>query len=196
MTLDPDTLEASASRYETVQPLATVEAEHREMLPETFASGEYGWRDLEWVVQWYFRRFLGAYPNATRRRVEGIFGENDYEDVHHALSRAVEAETTERKLDVLCELTGIGCSLASAYLQYLEPGRYLVMSPAEWAVLEAAGELAEPYPADPNVSGYDRYLETCRNIATRGATDLWTVYRALWLEWYEGLGGPDPRTLE
>ena len=196
MTLDPDTLEASATRYETVQPLATVEDEHREMLPEMFASGEYGWRDLEWVVQWHFRRFLGAYPNTTRRRAEAAFGENDYDRVHEAIAGAAGAESTEAKLDHLVALTGVDCAIASAYLHYLEPTRYLVMGPAEWAVLSEAGELAGAYSDGPDTDDYEHYLETCRELAMRNETDLWTLYRALWLEWHEGLGGPDPTTLE
>lgn len=194
-TFTAETLEQHASRYETVQPLATVEAEHLEILPATFADGEYGWRDLEWVVQWYFRRFLGAYPNADRRAAESAFGENAYDAVHESITGAVEADSTAAKLECLVDLTGVDYPIASAFLSYLDPARYVVMGPAEWTVLADAGELEEAYPETPSLEDYRRYLEACIDIRERCNTDLWTVYRGLWMEWYESLEGVDPSSL-
>jgi len=54
MELTRSLVETRAQRYQEVQPLATVEREHVEILPEMLAEEEFGWRDVEWVVQWYF----------------------------------------------------------------------------------------------------------------------------------------------
>ena len=67
MELTGSLVEEKADEYRDVEPLYSVETEHVEMLRGTFASGEYGWRDAEWVVQWYFRRYLGAYPDPPSR---------------------------------------------------------------------------------------------------------------------------------
>ena len=192
ITLDPETVAALATAYPDHQPLAAVEDEHRELLPATFASGDYGWRDAEWVVQWYFRRFLGAYPDAERRAAEEAFGENDYEDVHAAIADVVagagtdagsgtDADATATKLDRLARLTGVDSSIASAFLGFIEPESYLVVSDTEWDVLRTAGELDSTYPDPPSAAEYERYLAVCRSIADRAETDLWTVYRALWM---------------
>ncbi len=208
MDLTPETVAGLAAAYPDLQPLASVESEHLEVLPTTFASGDYGWRDAEWVVQWYFRRFLGAYPDADRRAAESAFGENDYEDVHAAIAGALEAESTAAKLDQLDDLTGVDVSVASAFLQFLEPTAYLVMSPVEWSVLQDVGVIDGPYPDEstadgptadgppddgpsadgPTADDYRRYLDTCVRIADDCDADLWTVYRALWVRWYRESG--------
>ena len=175
MDLSPETVARLAAEYPDLQPLAAVESEHLEVLPATFASGDYGWRDAEWVVQWYFRRFLGAYPDADRRASEAAFGENGYEDVHAAISGAHEAESTTAKLDRLDELTGVDVSVASAFLQFLEPAAYVVMSPVEWEVLRDAGAIEDPYPDEPTADDYRRYLESCVTIADGSASDGFDV---------------------
>ena len=185
MALSPETVARLASEYQATQPLAAVEAEHLEMLPSTFASGDYGWREAEWVVQWYFRRFLGAYPDAERRTAEAAFGENEYDAVHAAIAGAADADEPRRKLDLLVELTGVDVSIASAFLQFLEPSSFVVMSSAEWDVLRGVGELDERYPDPPSADAYCRYLDACRAIADRCESDLGTVYAAVWQRWYE-----------
>lgn len=189
MDLSPETVSSLASEYRAVQPLASVEEEHLEILPSTFASGDYGWREAEWVVQWYFRRFLGAYPDADRRAAEAAFGENDYETVHDAIAGAVDADGAQAKLDLLTDLTRVDVSLASAFLQFIEPSTYVVMSPIEWGVLTEADELTARYPDPPSTDAYHRYLTACNRIASRCECDLWTVYTALWRRWYEDSAG-------
>ncbi|MFU8866964.1 hypothetical protein [Natronococcus sp.] len=181
MVLSPETVAALADEYPDEQPLAAVEDEHRELLPATLAEGSYGWRDVEWIVQWYFRRFLGRFPDAERRAAEERFGDNEYEDLETALEGAVEAETTPAKLESLTNLAGVDVSVGTAFLQFLEPERYLVMSAREWGVLRERGEFEEPYPDEPSVEDYERYLERCRTIADRCDCELRDCYRALWL---------------
>lgn len=192
MELTREAVENAATEYESEQPLYAVEEEHVELLPETFASGDYGWRDAEWVVQWYFRRFLGAVPNRERRAVEDAYGENDYEDVHDAITAAVEADAaatggetaaadaTAEKLDALTELSGVDVAVASGFLFFIDPERYVPVGEREWRVLETAGELTAPYPDPPTVEDYLRYDTACRAVCERLDVDPWTLYRALW----------------
>ncbi|SDQ55660.1 hypothetical protein [Natronobacterium texcoconense] len=179
MELTADTVDALAYEYADDNPFATVEAEHLEIMPATLARGDYGWRDLEWVVQWYYRRRLD-YDNAARRRREAAFGDNEYEDVHDAIDDAVAADETGAKLEALTALSGVDVSVATAFLQFLDPDRYLVLSDREWAALQACGELEEPYPEEPSPAAYERYLETCRDVVGRCDCNLQTLYRALW----------------
>lgn len=181
MELTADLVAETCSDYPDHQPLSTVEAEHLELLPETFASGDYGWRDAEWVVQWYYRRLLGGYSNAARRAAEASYDENTYEDVHVAIAGAVEAETTADKLESLTALSGVDVPVASAFLQFLAPDRYVVVSKREWGVLHRSGELDEAYPDPPAVPDYERYIETVQSVASRCDCSLQDLYRALWL---------------
>jgi hypothetical protein len=180
MDLTRSLVETRADAYETRQPLFAVEEEHAEMLPEMLASGDFGWRDPEWVVQWYYRRFLGGYPDADRRAAEEAYDQNDYEDVHSAISDAVASEDVATKLDHLTDLAGVDVSVGSAFLQFLHPERYLVCSEREWESLRAAGELEGPYPDPLSVDEYETYVETCRAVAERCDCSPWTLYRALW----------------
>lgn len=180
MDLTPALVERKADAYEDRQPLFAVEDEHADILPEMLASGDFGWRDPEWVVQWYFRRLLGAYPDRERRAREDAYDENSYEEVHDAITGAVAAEGTASKLDHLTALSGVDVPVGSAFLQFLYPERYLVVSDREWGSLRAAGELDASYPDPPSVPEYETYVETCRAIADRCDCSLWTLYRALW----------------
>jgi hypothetical protein len=180
MELNPSTVADRAETYREIQPLYAVEREHVEILPEMFADGEFGWRDPEWVVQWYYRRFLGAYPDAERRVAEDAYDENTYEDVHEALQGATEADDAVGKLESLTALDGVEVSVGSAFLAFLHPERYIVCSEREWEALRATGELDDPYPDPPAVDTYASYVATCRAVADRCDASLWTLYRALW----------------
>lgn len=181
MDLTAEVVADAIDEYRAVQPLSAVEAEHLEMLPDTFASGDYGWRDPEWVVQWYYRRFLGAYPDEERRAAEYAYGENTYEDVHAAIDGAVAADETAEKLQHLTALEGVDVPVASAFLQFMHPDAYVVVGERTWSVLHEAGELDGPYPDPPSVPAYERHLERCRAIAERCDCSLWGLYRALWV---------------
>jgi hypothetical protein len=180
MELSPETVESLAGEYAKSQPLATVEEEHLETLPAALSAGEYGWRDVEWIVQWYYRRHLGSYPDAERRAGEAAFRENEFDDLRAAIAGATAADATAAKLEALTGLAGVDTSVATAFLQFLEPAAYLVMSDHEWNALRACDEFARSYPERPSAAEYERYLETCRTAADRYNCDLQTLYRALW----------------
>ncbi|MFB6092727.1 MAG: hypothetical protein ABEK02_06930 [Haloquadratum sp.] len=184
MELTAAVVREKVQEYPDVQPLSTVEAEHVEILPATFADGEYGWRDAEWVVQWFGRRFLGEMPNADRRELESAYDENDFEAVQDAIAGAVAADDAAGKLSHLTALAGVDVPVGSAFCQYIDPERYLVVSEREWTTLAALGELGgldAGYPEPPQVTHYERYLDRCRTIAARCDCDLWDLYRALWV---------------
>lgn len=181
MHLTRDVVHAEAAKYADRQPLAAVEEEHLDLLPADLERGEFGWRDAEWIVQWHFRRHLGAYPDRKRRSVESAYGENDYEAVVDAVTAAAAADDTAEKLAHLTDLNGVDVAVGSAFLTFLAPERYLVVSPREWSVLERAEELSDPYPESPSPDDYERYLATCREVAERSDCDLRTLYKAIWV---------------
>lgn len=181
MQLTAEVLAEKRSGYPDVQPLSAVEAEHVELLPETFERGTYGWRDAEWVVQWYYRRFLGAYPDETRRAREDAYDENSFEAVQAAISGAVEAEETAKRLAHLTNLAGVNVPVGSAFLQFIDPDRYVVVDERLWTVLRRAGALDTEYRDPPTVAEYGRYLDRCRAIADRHDVSLWELYRSLWV---------------
>ncbi len=186
MELTADRVEREAARYAEREPLYAVEAEEIEGLGPALAAGDFGWRDAEWVVQWYYRRRLGAFPDRERREREAAYGENDYEAVRDALAAAAEADDARAALAPLTELSGADLGVASGFLMFLDPERYLVLSDREWAALHAAGELDEPFPDELRPEHYETYLARCRELGEDFDCSMWTLYRALWR-----LGGGD-----
>lgn len=180
MELTRPLVEAEAREYREHEPLYAVEAEQLETLPAAFAAGEYGRRDAVWVVRWYYRRFLGDYPDADRRAAEDRFRNNDFEAVRDAIAGAVDAADAAEAIDALTPLEAADVPVASAFCTFLDPDEYVVVGPRVWATLREAGELDAAYPDPPSVREYERYLERCRTLADRFDCDLWTLYRALW----------------
>ena len=198
MTLTRSLVESSAREYQDVEPFYTVEQETVETLPAAVRRGTYGWRDVEWVVQWYFRRHMGRYPDRERRTIEDRFRENDYEAVRVVLgevvaeeSGAVDGDTEdvyggeredrlEFRIDRLTALEGVDVRLASAFLLFLFPMRYVVVGGREWGVLARAGELEETYPHPPSIEEYLQYQYRCSDLLDRFDIDAWTLYRAIW----------------
>ncbi len=180
MTLTAARLERAANRYRQEGPLYPVEAEAIETLPSALARGAVGWRDVEWIVQWYYRRSLGAMADSDRATREARFGENEFEAVLTAIESASDAANAPDALEALTELEGVDVSVGSAFLMFIDPERYIVMSDHEWAALGEVGELEGPFPTAPSSDKYERYLETCRSVADRLECELWTLYQALW----------------
>lgn len=188
MDLTRSLVETKAREYRDLEPLSAVEEEHLDMLPGTFSGEEFGWRDVEWVVQWYFRRYLGAYPDEKRRVTEESFRQNDYEAVVDVLAAVEEDRETADRLHRLTTLVGVDVPVATAFLAFMIPDRYVVLGDREWQVLHEAGELDHPYPDPPTVDDYLTYHDVCRDLTDRFDVDAWTLYRALWRLWKEGSG--------
>lgn len=181
MDLTAETVAEHVDTYPEIQPLSLVEEEHLDLLPAMFADGEYGWRDPEWVVQWYGRRFLGGTSDQDRRALEDAYDDNDYEAVHDAITAAVDAGSAAGMLSHLTGLDGVDVSIGSAFCQFIDPDDYVVVDARQWTVLRDAGELDTDYPDPPTVDDYERYLETYRAVAERCECSLWDLYRALWV---------------
>ena len=169
-----------AEEYAEEEPLYPVEEEAIETYPAAFAEGEFGRRDAEWVVQWHYRRFLGAYPDDRRREGEERFGENERGAVREAVLSAANAEGLENRVDRLLELEGVDLHVASAFLQFIDPGRYVAVDGRTWGALHEAGELDDPHSDPVTLEEYRTFLAACRRVAEEADVDLWTLYRALW----------------
>ncbi|MEY7850797.1 hypothetical protein AB7C87_16525 [Natrarchaeobius sp. A-rgal3] len=179
MELTRSIVEAEARAYREHAPLAVVEAENVETLPGAFASGEYGRRDAAWVVRWYYRRFLGEYPDDERRDAEDRFWNNEFDAVRAAVGDAVHADDAAAGVESLTCLEGVDVPVASAFLAFVAPEEYVVVGPRTWSTLEAAGELERVYPDPPSIPAYETYLERCHELADRFDCDPWTLYTAL-----------------
>lgn len=188
MALTRDLVEAKAEEYAAEEPLYAVEVEQIETLSDAVVAGDYGWRDAEWVVQWYYRRYLGAFPDRRRRGLEAAYAENDFEAVRDALEAARSADEPLEAVAPLTGLSGVGVSVASAFLMFLDPESYIVVGEREWSALLDAGETDDPFPEPVAVSDYVGYLETCRAIGERVDCSMWRLYMALWRLWKAGHG--------
>ncbi|QHS15790.1 hypothetical protein GWK26_00750 [haloarchaeon 3A1-DGR] len=217
--LSAETVAELSAAYRAEEPIYAVEQEQRETLPEAFRAGEFGRRDAEWVVRWYFRRHLGAYPDRERRAVEERFESNPFDDVIAAITSAAdhvadgegddagkgsderddagkgsderddagrgndERDGDDDVADALAELValdGVDVGVASAFLAFLAPESYPVVSEREWTALRERGALADPYPDPPDVDAYRRYRSVCLEIAADTGHDLPSVTHALW----------------
>lgn len=176
--LTRDRVDALVAEYEEREPFDLVEREHIETVPPTFASGNFGRRDAEWPVQWYYRR--RTLPHTERREAEERFLDNDYEAMADAIQGAAAAETLEEKLGRLTSLHGVDVPVASALLTFTHPEEYVAIGKREWDALCDAGELSDPYPDPVTVAAYRTYVEAVRAVAERTDRDVWAVYRALW----------------
>lgn len=164
-----------ATEYERLDPFVTVETERLETMPDALAEGAFVWKDAEWVVRWYARRFA----EGNLSELEDPFSNNRFEDIERAIGAAVDAPTVEEKIDRLTSLDGVDVPIASAFLHFMEPDRYIVAGPPLWHVLEDAGELDVPYREPMPVDLYVTYLETCRAVARDFEVSLLTLYRGL-----------------
>lgn len=182
MKLTARAVERYVDAYREHEPLYPVEQESVESLPRAFRTGEYGRRDAQWVVRWYYRRYLGAYPDDERRAIESRFAAADFEAVREAIALAVGATPEEyrKALDVLAALPGSGVPVASAFLAFAQPDSFIVVGDREWRVVSANSTLAEPYPDPPSIEAYGEYLDSSRRLAATLDCSLRELYMAIW----------------
>ncbi|MDZ5813163.1 hypothetical protein U4E84_17680 [Halorubrum sp. AD140] len=199
MDLSESTIRDRARAYADEEPLYDVERQHVETVPKTFAGDEYGRRDAQWIVRWYFRRHLGEYPDRERREREAAFRDNEFDDVIEVIDAAVDAvgagtdgsdpaddsPDVDAALDALTALDGVDVAVASGFLQFLAPSRFVAIDRRTGGVLAAAGELDGDYPDPPSAADYRRFDEACRAVTDRTGVDAWTLYRALWRSFAE-----------
>jgi len=179
--------------YRESAPFHPVEAEAIGSLPDAFRSGEYGKRDVEWVVRWYFRRAVTDIDHGARRAVESAVSDAEPRELRGAIWDAIDALDEEagspphhRALDAVTGIPGVDVEVASALLWFLDPDEYLVVGEREWAVLAALtdadrldADLDDRYPEPMTVDAYDRYLDAVRALADLLDVDHWHLYMAL-----------------
>jgi len=180
MDLTASTVVERAREYEREEPLFAVERDNLETFPSAFREGSFTWKDAEWIVWWYYRRYLGTFPDAKRRSVEAAFRENDFGAVEDAIGTVTRTEDLTTRIESLTTLRGVDVPIASAFLFYVFPETCLVVGEREWGVLREAGELTGPYPDSLSTEEYDGYIDICRAVAGRLDVDFPTFYRALW----------------
>lgn len=179
-TLTTALVEGRAAAYEAREPFDMREREHIDTFPEALAADDLHWRDTEWVVRWYFRRYLDDYPHEDRTVIEDAYGENDFADVRDALEAALASDDAVDAVRRLTTLRGVDVRVASAFLAFFAPEAYIVVGERTWQALVSEYELYERYPDPLAPDDYATYLEACRTVADRLDVSLWTLYRALW----------------
>jgi len=184
--------------YRDTAPFYPVEDEAIGSLGDAFRAGDYGRRDVEWVVRWYFRRRAAAIDHGERRAVEEAVEGTEPRDLRGALWDAIDAldEADERArdgttvggdtepphhraLDALTRIPGVDVAVASALLWFLDPDRYFVVGDREWEVVAALTELPGSAPDPVTLEAYDRYLDAVGALRERLAVDGWELYMLL-----------------
>lgn len=189
--------ERAAEHVETYRdsaPFYPVEEEAIGSLSDAFRAGEYGKRDVEWVVRWYFRRRVGDVDHGNRREVEEAVADADRRELRGRLWDAIDAldgtgdgtaPAHHRALEALTELPGVDIGVGSALLWFLDPDRYMVVGDREWEVVAGLTDdsgvdggvaLDGDYPEPMTVGAYDRYLDAVRSLADRIGVSHWELY--------------------
>jgi hypothetical protein len=180
MALTREVVLDKAQEYAESEPLYAVESENIETLPQAYRSGNFGWRDAVWVVRWYYRRYLGDYPDDQRRVGEAAFGDNEFDEVRSAITEAASADDVDTKFEALTSLEAVTIPIASAFLMFLDPDDYIVIGDREWRVLADAGDLDPDVPEPFTAEDYTTYLGACRHRCEAFDCSMWTLYRAIW----------------
>ncbi|MDZ5810041.1 hypothetical protein U4E84_01555 [Halorubrum sp. AD140] len=179
--------------YRETAPFYPVEAEAIGSLGDAFRAGDYGRRDVEWVVRWYLRRRVGATDHEERRAIEEAVEDAAPRELREALWNAIDAldgvkspddddpptPAHHRALDALTDLPGVDVAVGSALLWFLDPDEYLVVGDREWRVVAALTDLDESYPEPVTVEAYDCYLDAVRSLAERLDVDGWRLYMVI-----------------
>lgn len=196
-----DRVDEHVERYRETAPFYPVEKESIESLPDAFRAGEYGPRDVEWVVRWYFRRRVEAIDHDERREIEERVEDADRAVIREAMWDAVDAldgadgdgddsgspddpDVDDRPghhaaLDALTRIPGVDVAVGSALLWFLDPDRFFAVGDREWRVVAALTDLDGAYPDPMTVAAYDRYLEAVRTLADRLEVDHWHLYQVV-----------------
>ena len=177
--LDEQTIRRLAHEYERTAAFATVETAALETFPTAARVGDLRWRDIEWLVRWYYRRHLSSRYNREASRAESAFGENQWPTVKETIERAIELETAKDRVDALVQLTGIGAGIASGILYFTSPTRDIVMGEPEWSTLRTFRIIDTVWPDTRSAQMYHDYRDRCFELAETSSVDLTELQRAL-----------------
>lgn len=179
MGLTSERVERLVDDYRRREPLHAVEAERLVGLPRAFSRGEFGRRDVQWVVRWYHRRELATPHDADRRAAEAAFDDNSFTEVRAAVEAVTASEVDRDRLERLLELRGVDVPVATAILMFVDPTAYLVLDRRAWPVLAGETGLSSGFPPSPTVDDALAYLAAAREVAAGLGVDLPDLYRAL-----------------
>jgi hypothetical protein len=129
--------------------------------------------ELVWLGDWKTPRIRPQVARNTERRVRGV------------TATAFRTRDERRRIQLLCELPGVGLAVASVILHFVWPNRYPVWDIRVRTALRRLG-VRRRFPPTP--SGWLAYAACLRELARRRRVSLRTLDKALW--W---LGGPTPR---
>lgn len=177
--LTADRLEALEREYERLQPFAGVEATMFETMSAAVRAGDLHWRDVEWMVRWYYRRHLSSSVNEERERTESNFRANEWPIVKETIESTVTQSSPGERVSTIATLEGLDVGVASAVLYFIDPVQDIVMAAPEWEIMTTVTDL-EAFPSDPGPSDYTRYRQHCQQLATERKVNFRTLQRALW----------------
>lgn len=179
-TLTRTVVEELNRDYERTEAFYLVEQERLETMPEAVREGTLSWKDVEWLVRWYYRRFLTSTYNARARDVERAYRSNEWATIRATLESVIDIDDPAERVAQVRTLDGIDIPVASGMLYFIDPTRDIVMGEREWHALEVAGELDEAYPRRVRPSDYCTYLEVCTTVTDRLNITFIELQRSLW----------------
>jgi thermostable 8-oxoguanine DNA glycosylase len=91
---------------------------------------EFGLDYLKQIVEWKFKEIHGR-----RKRILNLISENDEDDVKRISRLALANTTTEKAIESLRKIKGVGVSLASVILTFYNPRDYCVFDIHVWREL-------------------------------------------------------------
>lgn len=171
MTLSRDRILRHAEEYQYVAPDGFYQEEEQQLarLPKVFEERRWEWSDMEWIVRWKTARSIG------------YFNRNERDTVDEAISKVLETRSTKEKVELLIDLSGIQVKMASAFLLFMNPGKYTVLDWRASNTLVEEGHLPALVSQDPSIEEYINYLDVFRSIAEQFDVDLRALDRALWV---------------
>lgn len=110
-------------------------------------------------------------------RVQGYTRELSSDEVKNVTERALNHDRANNILDTFTELKGVGPSVASAILMYVNPDRYTVMDPRATAALSNLGYWELPNEASTEL--YQTYCLRVQELSQKSTLNLRDVDRAL-----------------
>lgn len=119
-------------------------------------------RDLERIAQWKSPRRAGLIQNNSETFVEEV------------TAFAFAAKDERARIESLTLLEGVSWPTASVILHLFHSDPYPIMD------FRALWSLSASVPAHYNFTFWWDYVETCRGLRVRCATDMRTLDKALW----------------
>lgn len=170
--ISPELIQMKSEEYKENYP---EEEKILSEMPAKFEQGTWDKEDIDWiVVEWKLERFPDSFST---------FPQNDIDDIRPAVDKCLKSNTIRGKIEAFTNdtnISGVGVSVATAILVFMEPDRFTLIDKFAWKALRSFGYLNEPY-ASPNIDQYLIYLGTCRTLAYEYDVDLRDLDRALWM---------------